>query len=895
MTPKPPNQSLTPEQQRSTENPSTASQNNNLIISLLHQSYQYQQIFNQEFQIKESQTPQSDKPLSRLITYLETITPESSSKPPFKPSSIEDYYHLPPSLFISYLETLSLPPEKKQSIIEGWLCHRLLEVKGLKIQELSFSDKKIHYLKKPNQLTAILKEIQEIGSLEDWDTFYRFAQNLSEISDLQELDNFDKNLETQKKLLSQSEENQEKLYQRLIQLSQRKRQFLSPQPLKTEQDKTQPNPKELIRKYKEQLEQALSYLEWAYHTKSRLKTLPEFIIRLLQEYRNLRFTPTPETYRLTELFWALRLNRQIDLSRFPPLIAKITERFFKTILDEALQTEQAGFWLERNLQIPLLSVLLSDRDTNKQLENRKKAISPIIESLVPLIQSLPNFQNREVIYINVNFDDLHIYKLKIDLKSDKLSDQIKAQIEEALSQPINLSQDPYQVFTLRQQAYDYEPIDKKSKDFRESFAHQRERKILGFLPTPFSETINDDFIIRINTRSQDSSSNPTSLFMVEHHHALLNFDIHPQGIKISGKFAHRHFDGIPAKNFFNDFIENLRSRFENSTEIPLNIIEESFYQSSLPVFESSARKVLSDILAEPKGKFNPTLIYALATAIGNDIDHFHFLVNGPDIFSKDGPYSNVQPAVISLLPIKDIIKKIKNGETLNDEEKNKIKEWQEKTLAEIERAKKGFSTPAVIAAPAGTKQKGLSKISERLYHAVRLLTQSQGMFSGIPDLKPRKLQETAFYTAQSDSYHLRINLENPQSSMGVIGFNQSQEQKGLNLLTELVFTVRKNPSQAQKELRYWFDENFGEDKKLLKKFEKLINNWDSLIRGKLSLENYLSSLESFFQSLPEEKRKELESKEKIQEALNHILFQSAENSLAAIEENIHFVEQLLSV
>lgn len=873
----------TAEKPAQNESQTRSPQYNDIIIDFLNKSLEFQQSFRTYFKVKNQENP-----LSSLITYLETVDPKPISQLPFKPSNINEFYNFSAVELISYLENLNLQESEKQSIIEGFLAYRILQATGLKIQEISFDDQKIHYLKKPNQLTAILKEIINAGSFENWDMFYRLAETLPSIKTIEDLNNFSQNLENQKQLFSQ---DQEKIYQRLQTLIQRKKESLLKQS-KKEESPTQPDEKELIRQYKKYLEQSLSYLEWAYASQSPLKFIPEFVIKILEEYRNLLFTPTPETYRLAQLFWALRVNRQIDLSRFPPLVAKFTERFFKAVLDKSLQTEQAGFWIEKNLQIPQLSTLLLD----KSPESQKQAIFSIIRSFMPLIKSLPNFKNKQTIYININIDDFHIFKLKIDLNSEI---PIENQIEEQFSSPLSLSHDPDNLFALKQETYRFASIDKKSKEFQQFFGHQEKTNFFG-IPTPFEKTISDDFSIRINTHPEDNpSSSPTSLFMVEHHHALFNFDIFKQGIKVSGKFAHRHFDGIPAKNFFNSFIANLRSEFKKTEDIPLEKIPEVFYQGEFPVFEASSTRSFSEILAEPKEKFNPTLIYALAVAITNDIDHFHFLVNGPDLFSKDGPYSNVQPVIISFLPIKDVISKIKQGENLTEEDRKKIDAWKNKTLEEIERAKKGFSTPAVIAAPVGTLQEVLSKISRKLYKAVDLLTETQGMFSGIPDLKPKKLQQTAFFTAQSDSYHLEIDLTKTQikNSIGVVGFNQSQQispdQQKL-LTTELVFSVRKNPSQAQKEFKDWFLENFGENRNLLRKFNQLIKNWDLLMTGKIRLEDYQSSLNIFFQSMPEEKRKQFGSSKILQKTLNQILFQSCQNTLENIEEGIPIVEKLLS-
>ncbi|MCX7955509.1 MAG: hypothetical protein N2593_00125 [Patescibacteria group bacterium] len=879
--------------------PTQQQQQNPIVYDILNKAYEHEQKFNNYFQTRKqgqsflpSKKPSSS--LDSLALYFETIEPKPINQLPFKLESTEELYNTSPLEFISYINSLNLDDFQKRKMIEGWLENRIFQVIGLKIEDISFTDKKIYRLKKTNQLISILREIQDLG-LEEWDSFYRLGENLSKAKNLEDLSSFESTLEALKPSLARNEENQKKIYQRLKELAQRKRKSFekkSKEKKESNKELVEEEKKQMIKEFSDNLNQAFSYLEWAYNLKS--KKIPKFaqqFLKILEKYRNIDLTPTPDTFRLAQLFWILRLNRKIDFSDFPPDVSSKIEGFFKVILDESLLSESAGFWLEKNMNIPALQLAFQEVQNNPS----SSALAHIVESITASIRNFPNWQDKNIIRINVNLNDERVYKLIIDLSNNtSIEDQIKEQINSWLYLPNN----PDDKFNLKQEAYQYKPIDQKSETFQNAFAHKEKAKI-GPIDIPFFEkTEPDDFAIRINLNPQENpSSSPFSLFMVEHHQALLNFDIYQSGLKISAKFAHRHFDGIPAKKFFKSFIENLKQKYHQSEELSIDALEETDYQGSFPLFEAYAKKSYSEIMTEAIGEFNPTLIYALAIAIENNIDHFHFLVNGPDIFSKYGPYSNVQPALIFISPIKDVIKKIKENQPIKEEDKIKIQEWANQTFQEIQRAKKGMSAPSVISAPAGTHQKTLAEISKHLHPGTLSLIQSQGMFSAIPELSIGKNTEgIVFYTAKSDSYHQPINLQNPALSIGVCGFNQSQAKTPV-LQTEIIFTVRKNPSQAQKELRTWFDESFGENKSLLKKFNELIKNWDKLTQRKITLKQYLNSLRIFFNSLSQEKKSELEidSPEKVQQILNQILFESARKTIGSIENRISTVEKIISL
>lgn len=315
-------------------------------------------------------------------------------------------------------------------------------------------------------------------------------------------------------------------------------------------------------------------------------------------------------------------------------------------------------------------------------------------------------------------------------------------------------------------------------------------------------------------------------------------------------------------------------------------------------------------LNEKLKNFNPSFVYSLALAVANNIDYFHFLVDGPNIFKNASEYyTNVQPIVVSLLPIKDIIEKIKirrnkilhqlpleEKDKLTEDEKKRIEEWMKKTMEEYQRGKKGLGTPAVITAPAGTLEKPLSRIAKIFHKGVLTLINAQGMVSVLVSLKPQeKTEGIIFHTAKSDVYQQPINVSQGRGSMGVVGINQSQSIDGQ---TEMFITTRKTPSQTQREIKQWIDSvvsKENERKTTYKIFDQILKNWEKLNAGKITLDKYEKDLEKLFQQLPKELKKRFSNKkEEIKRQLNFLLQESAKKTVEAdIKEAIEIIRLML--
>ncbi len=848
------------------------------VLSIVSEAEAKINNFNQYFGDPKNHDAQSLKTgINERVGEIRDLPP--LEHPPFKPKSIDHFFSMTPREFKTFLSQLKLDEHQERKIIEGWLAKRIVEIRQIKIDGIDFDPKlKINNIKNKNKLTNILNEIDSCGSIENWDLFYRLADPITPLLKIAKTEDDFNKIENILKAYNLPEDHP--IFQRWSQIiSEKKHRILT-------KDKTilSLSPKEIKMQYDQALKEVLEYLKYSITTDKPMGKINDLKIKLINEvlkiinqFRNSPLTPSVESRILAEIFWPLRLGRNIDLSKYSPSFRKHLKEYLKIVFDKSLRTEAAGFWLEKNLQIPHFALM-----------NTEEKIKFAIHSLISVIKNHPD--NQQVLKINVIIDDRHIIKLEID-PTKNIDEQITQNLKELRSKKRLSRINPDDLFSLKQNAYTFGNIDEKSPTFQEKFGHEEPIKVFN-IATPFKKPESDDYAIRINDNPKKRPKhNPSSLFMVEPHKALLNFDLYDDHINIAMKFAHKFFDGKPAKDLFLELIDRIKKNNEEISNYP--ITQETYQPTALPLFEAYSSRKFDDFLSDVKTDFNPTFVYALATAIQANVDHFHFLVAGPDIFSHLGPYSNIQPALISLIPLRDIIQKIQNNSTLTDDDYQRLKEWREKTKEEYQRSKKGLSTPATIAAPAGALEKPLSEISKTLGHkGIDLLTNSQGMFSGLPNLKPQEefAEGLIFYTAQSDSYQLLINLDKPLSSMGVVGFTQNETKNGE---VELVFSVRKKPSQAQREFNKYFNELNIKNTKI---FNKLIKSWENLINGKTTLDNYYKLLKEAFEYLPKSEKEALENNYlNFQNKLNMILWQSSQNTLNNLESSVLIAEKLLTI
>jgi len=871
---------------------------NPALIKLLSQANQYISQYQKFFNLQDGAQ------IIKIINYFKNIEKQQTSYSHFCLES-KNLEELTPDEILIYLTNLNVSEEQKNVILCGWFTARSLEIYKIRMQGLSFSEKKFSPLKKKHQLQAIFDEINEfeysqkedgqnsLQVINDWDSYYRLAQkiiNAKNEDDLRNIANF-----------IELHIQNEKIKKRLQKIIEEK---LNPPLEEKDIEEIKETYKEI---YKKVLEEVLNYLRYINPEENSFtlsilekifKAVTEQTLKILASMREIDFTPFIPANKLTMLFWAIRLNRPIPeilYDKIPPFIKKLIKKMEEKYFDDYLSTEAAGFWLEKNLIFPDMKIYtqeLSPQNLFNQL------ILKLIDALLKTLSEKD--KQKGELFVNLIINDQKIYQIKINPqeKENNLANQILNQLEN----PQEIKEED--IYSLKQDAYTT-PRNKQKR------FHQKEGSALFSLNEKMKE---NSFCIRINDQPEKRQKNhPQSLFMVNGHQAQINFDIYNNYVNFAIKFAHKHFDGIPAKNFFMRFLSSLKNNFNiedyhgENTDQTIN--------TTIPLFESQATKKYDEILAdfmflnEKLKNFNPSFVYALSLAIANNIDNFHFLVDGPNIFKESEYYTNVQPIVCSLKPIKRIIEKIKRKrekiknnqhiteeDELNTEDKLVIQRWMKSTMEEYQRGKKGLATTATLAGIAGELEKPLSQISKNLHKGILALIHAQGMVSVLVSLKPQEKNEgITFFTAQSDVYQIPINVAHPQPSMGVIGINQNQTIYGE---TEIIITTRKTISQAQIEIKRWIDEKISPGLKRdmsYKIINKILNNWQKLNTGQIDLNEYERTFKNLFKQLPQELKDFFGNEEKkLQENLNQLLQKSARATFENdIQECIQIIKEML--
>lgn len=825
--------------------------------------------------------------LSKSFTPLaEFISSRPEEETTIKITKVDNIMTLSSRELLSYLKSLDMAQSEIENVFQGWLSNKFIDISNLKLQGIALDPvDNFSQLRKSKKIVAILHEIRSVN-WDNFESFYTIAPiYFAEIkkAGVEELRNIRERAENE---LSGNKIIWEKV---MDEIASKERSLLYP--LKKEVEPTEKTKAEL---YFQALKENTEYLKYCFSKDlGKFSKAIEYFISFLGITRNKISAIIPilaSSHTLAEFFWALRVRRLIDFSKFPQLKESLLKRYFEVNLDQSLQTEAAGFWFEKELALPrfilnrdeaLLNSVLSMVEVHKQTYPRTIALKPLKFTI------LINDQKTIKIEIDPTRDDAAAILLKIRSSKNSLK-----------------SIDQKERYHLKSESYEY---GKKSKRYQEVFSHHRKRKVFG-IETPFVVKEPGDYMIRlVTTKNNQNKINPENLFMVDSHKALLNIDLSGnQNVNLAVKFAHRFFDGQPAKEIFikyvQEIIQKTHPKQDQSLFIMENLPSEEFADSSFPLFEATATSQLDEQSVEPIKKAGikatPTFLQAAGFALANKVDHFHILVAAQTTPYADGPYNNVQPVIVSFLPIKDIYEKFKNNGTITVEEKNKVSEWLKKVQRAQDLGKKGLSTAAVLSAPTGTFEGPLSKFAEIFHKAIELLKNSQGMFSPLPNLKPGKhLENIIFHTAKSDTYALKVTLENPTPSMGIVGYSQSQLDHLAVKDFESSFSVRKCPSQCQRSFSYWIDTNINprikksnQKARIYRKFNHLIESWDKLILGKISYKKYQTILEKVFYLLKtslkgdEFKSLGIESSSDFQRVLNKIVIDDARQTVRT--ENI---------
>jgi hypothetical protein len=423
--------------------------------------------------------------------------------------------------------------------------------------------------------------------------------------------------------------------------------------------------------------------------------------------------------------------------------------------------------------------------------------------------------------------------LKIRLPADADYNTILAKLNE---NPNFIRLTPQEKFELKLDAY--KNPKNRSKRFKE---------IYGF---PGSKTGYGDFIVRLTTKRSNikkgNHKNQSSMFTVGQYQALvdINMDV-PKGLEFSIKASHHNFDGVALSSFFDDLKQEIAIKQNDIFFIDTpKILERSsrsdtiINDETLPLPEAIVSSTIEDnyqTITIKSGKkiqkISPNVQRAMILALANNVQFMHLLYNADP---GNNPYSNpqwdnVQPIIISLEPIRPIIEKFKSTGEIDETDKKKVMKYFEMVNNAIIWGRRGFSTPAVLAAPFGTLRNFASKVTRAIYENVKLLNQTNGMFSPM-------LGENTFETAQSDAYNPEIDIIRATNHLGVIGSQAKRDPHTKPTLeTMAIYTIKKSPNQAQVAFREALVTNpklkldQKRQQKVIEVLNEVLKGWESII------------------------------------------------------------------
>ncbi|MFZ6034677.1 MAG: hypothetical protein ACOYUB_00810 [Patescibacteria group bacterium] len=624
---------------------------------------------------------------------------------------------------------------------------------------------------------------------------------------------------------------------------------------------------EKSKEYYEAFESALAYLRYCYPEEelSRLTSLAESTLRQIARTRDtLEFTKmfTPSR-KLAELFWPIRLGREIHGLEKLGLSPEMVRKYLNRIYDKRLRSESAGYWFET-----------SSKDLPRYTLQPKIALIETIKSTLEAHHSYFSKSDQPVRLMIIINDNTF---LKVALKPGATNNDIVQALKNADvdRQPMNA----LQKYEIKSQSY--KPT-KKSKEYREFYKQEEHPKVrlLGKShELPWTHQVDGDYIVRLTTQSRHMTGNknsPFSLFAVNSHKALIDVDLNsPNRFEFSVKLSHRYSDGKSARPFFRHIYNGLVTKHNAPGEATIPqlgfvddippIAPEKEIFPSLPLFEGNASAEYRDSYAKmklqkPDLSLSPNVMRAATIALANGVNDMHVLVAAKANPQTSGPYDNVQPVILSLHPIRKVYEEYKRNTDMEftPSQVEQVVDWIKKYNEAENYAKKGLSTAAVLAAPTGRFEEVISKTSELIHKGTRLLKRSSGMFSPLPDLDLRnEFDNTAFYTASGDTYDLEIDLSKPKKSVGTIGYNQTTVEKTTPKGKDQIFyAVRKTPSQAQAAFRDFIANDLihgsNREKRIKKTTDlmtKLVRNWEKLTIGQITLKRYVAELEQSYEKL----------------------------------------------
>lgn len=817
------------------------------------------------YSIKEDKITQNIEPIAKQIYKKLATTPIGD----WELVKLENVLDMDVKSIVSYAKYEGFDKEGIEKILTGVIANRILNFAYFKNSGISLTvDPNFATYHRQKKLETILNELHRYGFI-TVDNFYSkypaYYKSITEADTLEDLHAVELQADSELQFKKEDQIVLKKIKSEIKSRSKAIKISAHKEVVETKDQKAET--------YYKALEENLAYLRYITpkNELGQLASVAENTIRAIAKIRDsLEFTKLFATsQQLAELFWPIRLGRKIKGAEKLGLNRRLIEKYEKKIFDHRLRTELAAYWFEKKTtdlpryqitpELALLKTIKNTLDAHKKFFRRSS--EPV--NLMVLVND----------YIS----------LKLKLPPDASDQDILMALKDAQIQTHNLSLlDRYE---LKRQSY---KTGKKNKLY-EDFYKQKEKyhlRIMGNrIDLPFEHSVDGDYIIRLTTKGKHSTqdkNSPFSLFAVDEHKALIDLDLNTfPGINLSVKFSHKYSDAKSTKPFFAYLFSRLKADHNNLDQITLpqmnflhkidEIKQPQELLPSLPIFEATTSITFNDnyekfVLTDgdEKNTLSPNIIRTAVLDFANNVYDSHVLFAAKVNPQTAGPYDNIQPVILSLYPIKEIYEKYKANPNidLSPDEIQTVKTWIKRTNEAVENAKKGLSTAAVLAAPLGRVEDMMAGITEVMHKGTNLVKRSSGMFSPLPETKPQpEFDDTIFYTAVSDTYEHKADLNKPKNSIGAIGYNHTYVDNGIERKDQATYAIRKTPFQAVAgfkkfvELELLSGVHLNRNERLINVnniITKLLEHWENLIIGRINLDDYLDRLEDSFNKLRKE-------------------------------------------
>lgn len=576
-----------------------------------------------------------------------------------------------------------------------------------------------------------------------------------------------------------------------------------------------------------------------------------------------------------KLFWPLRAGRSIlayNMYKEKHPESLITpndvEAYEVDNMDRRLITDSGKFYMDSSVSI-----------------NPKYAISRELQS-VHYIRSLMEVEKEERpeterMRFTVMLDDDSMKKIEIPVSS--LQGDVEAEIEKALAvaPTISTAMTDEQMAELRTQTYS--PMAKRSELYR---------KFYGYRTGKVKTQLGGDYIIQIYTKQPRHGSDmmaPTSAFSTDHHKGCIRIEgFYKDYERVAAKYSHQEFEGKAALKHYKQVLDRIETLGQESIhdEDPIGftlrdnkfVMRETEPTRTYPIMEANAAAIaegtypkLEKSVGGEKITFSPTTMRALALNLfTNNVDHCHVLLTAKDNPVDHVRYDNIQPTIIPFYGLREafnawlkekgypeaadfephvekslwnrvarVIMRVKDADVSTPEARTTVIDtWFTKVKGAIDRSKEGFCDPGVIAAPAGKTEPFLYGLARKLHPAVKMLSESGGMFSGMPALKDKSGRTVFFATAVSNSYGDQVDLmrDHVPVNVGSVGYADEKIP---------TYTVRKLPKCAQHAFIEFaqtnlFDGDINNEHYVstMLEMDKYVRSWDKLTIGKMTQDEF---------------------------------------------------------